>query len=384
MLLGIAGAFILFFFSCAGAREARAAIVLNEIFFDPVGSDTGGEWIELLNNGSESADIGGWQLYPDKSGYFFLPQGFVVAPGSFVLVRLRSTGSDSSREVFYSEADENMGNTAGSVALFLPGKRGAETIKSFVQWGREKQTWESAASEAGLWEKGTFVRVENRAEGSSVGSTGAGTGADAWNLFSSPTPGAENSLPPAVSTESSAQPPPAPQPPPPAESHVLLQEDAEPLSPPPPASGPAPSPVENPPPVSPPPPAPAPMPSALVLPAPAPVSSEAVPVLQIQDSKKQSETSLHIASNKSASEGVVQKGKERQEFREPSPDVSLHDDAGISAVAASEESRAVASSAASAWQPRPYVFFLGAVAVGIAAALGFLAMKFAFWNESES
>ena len=52
-----------------------------------------------------------------------------------------------------------MGNTSGSAALFAKGVRGKDTIKSFVEWGRGGETWESSAADAGLWDRGTFVDV---------------------------------------------------------------------------------------------------------------------------------------------------------------------------------------------------------------------------------
>ncbi len=42
---------------CAGAQ-----VVINEFLPDPAGSDGGHEFVELLNTGPESVDLGGWQL----------------------------------------------------------------------------------------------------------------------------------------------------------------------------------------------------------------------------------------------------------------------------------------------------------------------------------
>lgn len=44
------------------AKGASAELVINEFLPDPPGSDGGREFVELLNTGSQSVDLGGWRL----------------------------------------------------------------------------------------------------------------------------------------------------------------------------------------------------------------------------------------------------------------------------------------------------------------------------------
>ncbi len=356
--------------------QAYAGVILNEILFDPVGTDTGGEWIEIYNTGSEPADMSGWQMYPDQAGYFFFSEGFVLGPGSFVLVRLRSAGSRTAQELFHAGADANMGNTAGSVALFVPGKRGADTIRSFVQWGREKQTWESAASDAGIWERGTFLGVENRIDGSSIGvrmGEDGVSGVSVWALFSSPTQGAENSLP---------HPPPPEYPDGvPNQSPPQSSQSSESLS----SHAPAlPEPVKDVLLPIPPPPPPPPMPPVAAAPQPAPpASSVLLPVVSLP----QAETAPgavrlppHAVPNKSPEKRVL---GEEERVTEQRKNSSVESNEGGESASSSDSVRKPPRLLASASAPRiSLVFFLGAVAAGIAAAAGFLAMRFFFWNDS--
>lgn len=172
-----------------------AGVTINEVLFDPSDSDTGAEWIEVYNGGQTQENLSGWQLYPDGVGYFSFPAGFTVGPKKFVVVHLRASGASSIGELYHPAATANMGNTAGSAALFS-GEPGKDTIKSFVEWGRGGETWESAAAYAGLWTKGMFVSTSSVAEGSSIGLVVDGEAAlakDAWIVLSSPTPGSANS-----------------------------------------------------------------------------------------------------------------------------------------------------------------------------------------------
>ena len=57
---------------------ALAQVVINEVLFDPTGSDTGLEWVELYNASDSAVNLSGWQLYPDGIGYFYFPEDFSV------------------------------------------------------------------------------------------------------------------------------------------------------------------------------------------------------------------------------------------------------------------------------------------------------------------
>ncbi len=176
-------------------RVHAVGTVLNEIIFSPAGADTGGEWVELYNAADSVQDLTGWQLYPDGAGYFSFPAGSTLAAKQFVVVHLRLTGTNSASDLYHISATANMSNSAGSAALFSATPRGKDTIKSFVQWGRGGQTWESAAADAGLWERGAFVATTSVTEGSSIGLSSDGVvagGVSAWSVFSSPSSGSAN------------------------------------------------------------------------------------------------------------------------------------------------------------------------------------------------
>lgn len=44
---------------------AKAAVVINEVVYNPEGSDTGFEWVELYNNGVSAVSLSGWTLQLD-------------------------------------------------------------------------------------------------------------------------------------------------------------------------------------------------------------------------------------------------------------------------------------------------------------------------------
>src|SRR3989344_3464526 len=176
-----------------------AEVAINEILFDPAGSDTGLEWVEIFNSSDSPADLTGWQLYPDGVGYFTFSAGFSIHSHSFVTINLRLAGANSATELYHESAAGNMGNSSGSLALFSGEPRGKDTIKAFLRYHKPgssgKKTWESTAVEAGLWQAGAFVDISSISEASSIGLNQDGAVAGfqaAWKIYPSPTKTASN------------------------------------------------------------------------------------------------------------------------------------------------------------------------------------------------
>jgi len=62
-------------------------IVINEVFYDPLGNDVEGEYIELFNNGSTTVDLQGWKLTDsDGKGVDVIFPSMVMSSGTFVVI----------------------------------------------------------------------------------------------------------------------------------------------------------------------------------------------------------------------------------------------------------------------------------------------------------
>ncbi len=68
--------------------SASAQILISEIMYDPAGSDSGQEWIEIYNNDSQAATIGsGWRFIDSSAHLLQLYQGTsTLAAGEFAIV----------------------------------------------------------------------------------------------------------------------------------------------------------------------------------------------------------------------------------------------------------------------------------------------------------
>ena len=131
-------------------------VVINEIYYDAPGSDTGLEWIEFLNVGQLPIELSGYDLKPDDAPYFTFPE-FTLDPGSRVIVHINTDGTNTDSELYAGANGTGMGNTSGSIALFINQTHSVETILDFVQYGAAGQTWENTAVDAGIWTDGDFT-----------------------------------------------------------------------------------------------------------------------------------------------------------------------------------------------------------------------------------
>ncbi|RLC51126.1 MAG: hypothetical protein DRZ79_03270, partial [Candidatus Cloacimonadota bacterium] len=65
-------------------------IVINEVFYDPAGSDGGYEWIELYNAGDEAINMFGWKIQKAgaefESAYLFELLAPTIHPGEYLLI----------------------------------------------------------------------------------------------------------------------------------------------------------------------------------------------------------------------------------------------------------------------------------------------------------
>lgn len=76
---------IIFFLLLVPTRaQSMPSIVINELMANPVGSDSGNEWIELFNSTSQPIDLNNWEL-KDKSSSYSL-NGTIISPNEYLVI----------------------------------------------------------------------------------------------------------------------------------------------------------------------------------------------------------------------------------------------------------------------------------------------------------
>lgn len=77
-----------FFLSILFAFPVNAQIVLSEIMFDPLGSESHEEFVEIVNLSDHDVDVSGWQISDGTRSDFILPHqnGSILAPGQFAVI----------------------------------------------------------------------------------------------------------------------------------------------------------------------------------------------------------------------------------------------------------------------------------------------------------
>ncbi len=167
----------------------RGEVLINEVLFDPEGVDTGEEWVELLNSGTETINLRDYLL--DADGPNFMLPDYLLPPGEILTVHTNFQGDPYVEDghMYLFNQDHNLGNSHGFVGLWRPNDFGqvAEFFVSYVAYGAPGQTWESQAVTAGIWYDGEFV--PDVAAGHSIHWDGCGVGAAFWYDDPEPVPG---------------------------------------------------------------------------------------------------------------------------------------------------------------------------------------------------
>ena len=167
-------------------------VTMTEVLYDPIGVDTGLEWVELKNTGSYTIDLGGYVMHCDNitTTYDFVFPTFSLLPGSKVVIHLRTSGTNSATDLYWPDTgSDNMGNTSGSVGLFKDATKDPSVMVDFVQYGAGDQDGENKAVTAGIWNEDDFVA--DAPEGYSIQLISADNNLSTdWFGQSSPNPGA--------------------------------------------------------------------------------------------------------------------------------------------------------------------------------------------------
>ncbi len=169
-------------------------VVLNEILYDPNGTDTGKEWIEIFNPSDSPVDMDGWDLDCAEAPYYHF-QSFILHAHSYVVVHLRQDGTDTQTDLYTGAnwGSDNMGNAHGEVTLYNSTSHTKAHLIDFVEWGATGQTHESSAISAGQWPDPPDF-APSVSSGHSICYDGSGNSGADWQDGATPTPGSDNSL----------------------------------------------------------------------------------------------------------------------------------------------------------------------------------------------
>ncbi|MDP2930684.1 MAG: lamin tail domain-containing protein, partial [bacterium] len=140
------------------------SVVINEVFYNPEGTDTGKEYVVLYNNGDSMVDLTGWELDPSDAPYFAF-SAFSLAAKQFVTIHINCAGANTDNNLFAGKTTA-MGNDSGPIALFNSSTHSKTTIVDYIEYGEGGQTNESKAVDAGIWTTGNFI--PGAAEGKSI------------------------------------------------------------------------------------------------------------------------------------------------------------------------------------------------------------------------
>lgn len=163
--------------------DCQAQVVINEVMFDPSGSEFFDEYIELYNVGENSVDLTGWRVGDMGESNVILGEEKVLSPGAYALVLDSGYGKNSTH--YDPLPDTVLKLTVDSVTL---GHNGLSNVRSeqIVLINASGDTVDVAVYQPGNEPGFSEEKIDAR------GGDGAGNWADAKWIEG--TPGALNSV----------------------------------------------------------------------------------------------------------------------------------------------------------------------------------------------
>ncbi|HEV2736506.1 MAG TPA: lamin tail domain-containing protein [Longimicrobiaceae bacterium] len=117
-------------FTITTATSTPAQVVINEILANEPGSNTAGEFVEIVNVGGTSASIGGWTISDGAGVKHTFAAGTTLAPGKAIVVFAGASAIPAglSNAVAASTGSLGLGNGGDSVIL----KNGTTTVNGYT------------------------------------------------------------------------------------------------------------------------------------------------------------------------------------------------------------------------------------------------------------
>jgi hypothetical protein len=114
------------FLALAMPAAALAQAVITEIMYDPVGADSGHEWIEIYNASATAIPLTSWKLYGGDTGHKITAAsgGASVAPHSFAVIAASAVKFQSDYPDFASGSGQlfhsafSLNNSGMTIALY--------------------------------------------------------------------------------------------------------------------------------------------------------------------------------------------------------------------------------------------------------------------------
>ena len=98
----------------------QASLEITEIMYDPEGSDTNREWVEIYNNGTSSVAVSDWYFFENDTYHGLYPDEFSeLEAGEYALIvkDISIAQSEFGSDIFYIKSSFSLNNTGEKIAL---------------------------------------------------------------------------------------------------------------------------------------------------------------------------------------------------------------------------------------------------------------------------
>jgi len=109
-------------------------MIISEFFPNPIGKDSGNEWIELFNDSENAVNLNGWQI-KDTSGKTFIFKNQIIVPHEYLVLDNKTTKislNNNNETLFLYDAKGNLIDKATFTGAASEGKSLIRQNNQFV------------------------------------------------------------------------------------------------------------------------------------------------------------------------------------------------------------------------------------------------------------
>jgi len=153
----------------------HARILINEIMYDPEGSDTGREWVEVFNSGTETIDLSSYKLFESNVNHklsLFSSENLNISAGQFAII------ADNPEKFLIDfpnfaglliDSAFSLNNTGEIISIIDKENNIIDTVTYSVDWGGKNNSFSLQKNSNNFWiEAKPTVALKNTEQSETV------------------------------------------------------------------------------------------------------------------------------------------------------------------------------------------------------------------------
>jgi hypothetical protein len=162
MLYAFLGALIISFYLLFLPIILHARIIISEIMYDPEGTDTGREWVEVYNTGPDAVDLASYKLFENNINHKLVSvvedQNIIISSGQFAIIAdnpAKFLIDFPSYSGLLIDSAFSLNNTGEPIAIIDGENNVIDRVEYLAEWGGKNNGFSLQKNDSDFWIEAT-------------------------------------------------------------------------------------------------------------------------------------------------------------------------------------------------------------------------------------